>query len=429
MSDRTFYMSIVVLLGGLMVLLAGAGLLGTVVAIQAHVAGFSALQTGLIMAGYYAGFIAGSLFIPRLIRHVGHIHCFAAFAGTLSATCLAFGLWEEPTFWFLLRVITGACVVGIYMVVESWLNEQSAGPARGRIFSLYMISTLLALGAGQFLLLTAEVSGITLFALSAIFISLGMVPITVVRVRDPVIELIKPIGFAEIIRISPLGMIGSLLAGVVNGAFWGMAPLFGQQLALDETGIAFLMATTIFGGVLLQWPIGVLSDRFDRRHVLLGVSLVTALLSTAMLYVVYLGLNGLFLACFFYGGLMFSLYSICVAHTNDHADKGQVLGVTQGLLLVYGVGALAGPIAAGMALQESGPLGLPLLSAIVTTCLSVFALYRMRQRPAPALDEQAEFVVLARTSPVALEMHPQADQHLQDEADTPPEPVRKVGTV
>ena len=402
--------TILILLGGLGILLAGVGLLGTVLGVRATTALFGNLEIGLIMAGYYAGYIAGTLFAPRLIRNVGHVRCFAAFAAMCAAASLGFGLLVNPIAWFVLRLLSGACVVGIYMVVESWLNEQSAGPNRSKIFSFYMMSTLVALGSGQFLLLAGDHSQLTLFALSAILISLGVVPIAITRVNEPRIDLAVPIALTELARISPLGMVGALSAGIVSGAFWGMAPVFGHRLGLGEGDIALLMSSTILGGIMLQWPIGHLSDRIGRRTVLILTSLATAVASATITYITVNGYPGLFSSSFLYGGLMFTLYSISVAHTNDHLHAGQVLEATRGLLLVFGIGALCGPILGGIAMKILGPAGLPAMSAITAACLSLFGIFRTTRRAPPAFEEQAEFVPMVRTSPVALEMHPEADQ-------------------
>jgi MFS family permease len=401
--------TILVLLGGLGVLLVGVGLLGTLLGVRATIASFTNVETGLIMAGYYAGYVAGTLLAPRIIRNVGHIRCFSAFAALAAAASLAFGLLVEPWAWLVLRVISGACVVGVYMVVESWLNEQSAGPARGRVFAVYMMSTLIALGSGQFLLLAGDSSQLTLFALAAILISVGVVPIAVTRVTEPRIDIAVPVRLAELMRISPLGAVGALCAGMVNGAFWGMAPVFGQRLALEESQIALLMSATILGGATLQWPIGHLSDRIDRRTVLVLTSFATAAVAAAAAFIVIEGRPGLAVSAFVYGGLMFSLYGISVAHANDHLDHGQVLGATQGLLLVYGIGALFGPLLGGFAMQGAGPVGLPAVSAATAALLGLYGLYRMTRRSAPPIAEQTEFVPMVRTSPVVLEMHPDAD--------------------
>jgi MFS family permease len=401
--------TIFVLLSGLGLLLVGVGLLGTLLGVRATVASFSNMETGLIMAGYYVGYIAGTLLAPRIIRNVGHIRSFSAFAAVAASSSLCFGLLVDPWVWFLLRLLNGLCVVGLYMVVESWLNEQSAGPMRGRIFSIYMMSTLVALGSGQFLLLASDPSELTLFAFSAILISLGVVPVAVTRVTEPKMEVFVPINLRELVRISPLGTAGTLGAGMLNGVFWGMAPVFGQRLELGETQIALLMSATIAGGALLQWPIGHLSDRIDRRTVLILVSVATAVAAVISMLIVINGYSGLILSAFLYGGLMFTLYGISVAHTNDHLAPEQVLEATRGLLLVYGIGALCGPILGGIAMDSIGPPGLPAISAITAATLALFGVFRITQRAAPSLEDQADFVPMVRTTQVALEMHPEAD--------------------
>jgi MFS family permease len=401
--------TIIILLGGLGLLLVGVGLLGTLLGVRAAQASFGNLETGLIMAGYYGGYVAGTILAPRMVRNVGHIRSFATFAAVGSASSLAFGLFVAPWFWLLLRVINGLCVVGLYMVVESWINDQSTGPNRGRIFSLYMMSTLVALGAGQFLLLVGDVSGMTLFAIAAILVSLGVVPVAVTRVTEPRISLMLPVRLGDLFRISPLGGAGVLGAGIVNGIFWGMTPVFGQRLGLGEGGIALIMSATILGGAILQWPIGHLSDRVDRRKVLIVASGLTAMVAALSAFVVIEQWRGLVAVAFVYGGLMFSLYGISVAHTNDHLEQAQVLEATRGLILLYGVGAFCGPLLGGLSMDLFGPAGLPATAATVSAILAGFGVFRMTQRSPPPLEEQGEFVPMVRTTPVALEMHPEAD--------------------
>ena len=401
--------TILILISGLGLLLVGVGLLGTLLGVRATLESFSNVQAGLIMAGYYFGYIGGTLLAPGIIRRVGHIRSFAAFSAVTASCALGFGIAVHPWVWTLLRVLNGLCVVALYMVVESWLNEQSAGPARGRIFSFYMTSTLFALGIGQFLLLAGDPAGLEPFALAAILISLGLVPVAITRVHEPRIDLAVPLPMGELLRISPLGAFGSLCAGMVNGIFWGMTAVFGQRLALEHSQIALLMSTTILGGAILQWPIGHLSDRFDRRNVLIATSLATALAASIAGYIVLNGFPGLTLTAGLYGGLMFALYGISVAHTNDHLDPGHILGATRGLLLIYGVGAMSGPLIGGIAMELVGPVGLPALSAATAALLALFGIYRVMRRSPPPLEQQTAYVPLVRTTPVALEMHPDAD--------------------
>ncbi len=406
-----------VLIGGFCILLAGVGLLGTLLGVRATVASFSNLEIGLVMAGYYAGYIGGTYIAPRIIRNVGHIRAFAAFSAVASAMSLALGLVVAPLPWFVMRVMGGLCVIGLFIVVESWINAQVEAGKRGRVFSLYVTSTLLALGAGQFLLPLASPAELTLFAVAAMLISIGIVPIAVTRITEPGIEVGATLGFRELLRISPVGAVGVFCAGALSGAFWGMAAVFGKRMGLGAVEIAALMSATIFGGAALQWPIGHLSDRVDRRTVLILVSLATALVAAGGAWLVFDAKPGLMLAQFAFGGLMFSLYGLSVAHANDHLEAAQVLDATRGLLLIYGLGALSGPLMAGAAMDAVGPAGLPAFSTAVATVLALFALYRTTLRAPPPLNAQGEFVSMVRTSPVALELQVEAQPGEGEEYD------------
>lgn len=402
-------LTITALLSGLSVLLVGFGLLGTLLGVRATIEAFSNIETGIIMAGYYAGYIIGTWQGPEIVRRVGHIRSFAAFAALGSASALSFGLFTDAWIWLLLRMLNGASMVGLYMVVESWLNGQTPAISRGRVFAVYMLITLLALAGGQFLLLVYDPATLAPFALATVLITLAIIPVAITRVTEPSIDTHEHIALSSLFKLSPFGMAGVFGAGVANGAFWGMTAVFGARLDMSEAGIALLMSTTIIGGALLQIPIGHLSDRHDRRLVLMLVSLSAAIMAAFAGYIVMRAWQGLTLMAFLYGGLMFSVYSISVAHANDHLTPEQVLGATRGMLLLYGMGALMGPLAGGLLMDWAGPVGLPFMSAATLLLLSGYGGFRMTRRAPIPLEEQMEFVPMARTSPVVLEMHPQAD--------------------
>ncbi|MEJ2395795.1 MAG: MFS transporter [Candidatus Thiodiazotropha sp.] len=406
-------LTIVVLLGGLSVLLVGLGLLGTLLGVRATIEQFSYAQTGVVMAGYYVGYIVGTWRGPSIIRRVGHIRTFAALSALCATTTLLFGFLADPWTWFFLRILNGASVVGLYMVVESWLNEKTPANKRGRVFAIYMITTLMALASGQFLLLVYEPSTLFPFALASVLITLAIIPIAVVRVAEPAIDTHQHLPLLQLFTLSPLGAVGSICAGTVNGAFWGMTPMFGIRVGMQEVDIALLMSATIVGGALLQLPIGHLSDRYDRRTILLLVSFAGAVTSGIAGMMVLWDSAGLNLVAFLYGGLMFSVYAISVAHTNDYLESTQVLGATQGLLLLYGFGALIGPLVGGWLMSVVGAAGLPIFSSLTLLLFCIFGLYRMTQRASPSIEDQTDFVPLARTSPVMMEMHPQTDTDME----------------
>ena len=271
--------SIFSLLLGAGILLVGIGLLGTLLAVRAGVEHFSDPITGVVMSAYFLGFAAGTYVCPALIRRVGHIRAFAAMAAVASAAAIGHALLVHPVVWAVLRAITGACMVGLYMVVESWLNVLAPRQRRGQIFALYVAVTLVALALGQFLILVGDVDEFMPFGIAAALLSLALVPIALTRVTQPESVEAPELGLRHLYRLSPLGTLGALVAGLVSGAFWGMGPLYAYRVGLSDLSVAGFMATTIIGGALLQWPIGHLSDHHDRRTVLTVVCLLGAVLA------------------------------------------------------------------------------------------------------------------------------------------------------
>jgi MFS family permease len=401
--------TLAVLVAGLSLLLVGIGLIGTLVGVRANLEHFSAPTIGLIMSGYYLGYVLGTFVVPAFIRRVGHIRTFSALAAVACAATLSFSLWVEPFTWGALRIVSGIGVVGLYMVVESWVNEQAAPERRGQVFGIYTASTLAALAGGQFLLLAGDPLTTALFAIAAIFIALGLVPIALTRVHEPVPVPIPETRLRQLYAVSPMAFQGVLISGLVTSAFWGMSAVFAQRIGLGPLGIASFLAATILGGVVLQWPVGHLSDRYDRRAVLVGVSFICAVVAIAAQWLLQLGLTSMMLTAFFYGGLLFPLYALSVAHANDQLAPEQMLEASRGLLLVYGFGAIIGPTASGLAMSLAGPMGLPLYSAGFLLLMGLFGLYRMTRRPAPPVEEQGEFVAMVHTTPVALELNPEVN--------------------
>jgi MFS family permease len=399
---------------GTAILLLGIGLQSTLISLRATLEQFSLNTIGLVMSAYFFGFILGGYLCPPLIRRVGHIRAFTVMASIASAAAVAYPIWVDPVFWAFLRLLTGICMMGLYMVIESWLNSVAPNTHRGQIFSIYIAITLLAIAGGQYLLLLAEVGSYELFGIAAILLSLALIPVAITRLSQPELTESARLKLTALYKISPLGVIGALSTGLVMGAFWGLAPVYAANIGLDTAGVAGLMSAAIVGGVVLQWPIGLISDRIDRRKVL-GLATLMAAIMSLLAYLLGQSVSiPLYIVAFVFGGFVFSLYGLSVAHTNDQLEKVQILEATRGLLQLYGVGAMLGPVLAGQAMGLFGPGALPLYFSLMLGLLLLFTYYRMQKREAPPVEEQGEYVTMSRTSPIVLEMSPLLDQGEKD---------------
>ncbi|MFP4154236.1 MAG: MFS transporter [Halothiobacillaceae bacterium] len=394
------------LLLGMGILLAGSGLLGTLLGLRAGEEGFPQWVTGIVMSAFFVGYIIGSWLCPKIIHRVGHIRTFAVMATISSVVALLHGMVVDPYAWWWLRVLNGISLLGLYMVIESWLNE-TVIDQRGQIFGIYMTISLLALGAGQFLILLYGPMDLASFALVAILFSLGLLPVALTRRPQPQPIATGALSLVTLYRKAPTGVAGALLSGVVTGAFWGMGAVYAHDLALSPQMVATFIALTILGGALLQWPLGKLSDNRDRRIVMSGISLAGALCAIALLAVQPAADTLLLIVALLYGGFSFSLYAISVAQTHDRLGQGQVLEGTRALLLLNGIGAALGPLLAGGLMQWLGSArGFPLALLMTLMALATFVHWRMQvDKPVPE-TERGEFVPVTRTSAVAAELDP-----------------------
>jgi MFS family permease len=395
--------SISSLLISVAILLLGSGLLGTLLSLRASLEGYTETAIGLIASMYFLGFIVGTFVCPKLIQRSGHIRSFSAVAAVASCTILIYGLWVDPLVWMVNRFVTGICLVSIYMIIESWLNAQARNEIRGRVFAAYMMINLLFLALGQFLILAGEIRTLELFAVAAILFSLGLVPLAMTRLPEPApVHEIRP-DIRELLRQVPSGFMGSLVSGVIGSAFWGLGPLYALQAGLSEEGIALFMSATIIGGALLQWPLGLYSDRRERRRVLMDISLLGAAIAVIILLLPADTSLWLTLAMFFYGGMMFSIYPISAALTNDYTDPARHVETSGNLLMVYGLGATAGPLLGGLAMQWFGPGSLFWLFVASGLFLAGWVNYQRISTADVPEEEKVHFTPLTRTSQVAAE--------------------------
>lgn len=391
---------------GVALLLMGSGLLGTLLAVRGRLENFDDQTLGLIMSGYFVGFFLGTYAAPGLIQRIGHIRAFAFYAALCAAAILMHPVFVDPGAWGVLRVLTGIALVGLYTVIESWLNVQAPPDKRSQVFAVYMAVNLLALAAGQWLIGLQDPATFVLFSVVAILICLAALPVVASRMVQPTLPATPRLALAALWRTAPAAASGALLAGLAMGAFWGMGAVYASGLGLDLQGIAALMSATILGGALLQWPIGRLSDGGDRRTTLAIVCTVAALIGVAMVFTAGQSQFALFGLFFLFGGAAFAIYPLCVAHLLDHLPTEDTLSGCSSLLLLNGVGSAIGPAVVGFAMTRFGPEALPVSFAIVLGALALIAAGRrlLRQRDN---DHPAHFHPMLRTTPAALELLPE----------------------
>ncbi|MBX6321302.1 MAG: MFS transporter [Rhodospirillaceae bacterium] len=391
--------SVASLLLAAFLLILGNGLTNILLPIRMGVEGLATEVAGLVMSAYYAGLLLGCLFGRLVIERVGHIRAFAAFAAVVCAAAVMYPLWFHPVYWAGLRVAGGFGMAALFATIESWLNDRAANEARGRIFSVYMAVAYLASGGGQFLVNGYDVRGLELFSLAAMLLCLSLVPVALTRQTGPDIAQARPLPFRELYRISPLGIAGCLGGGLLSGAYYSMAPLFGHDIGLSVFGVSVLMGVTVLGGLTLQWPIGRLSDKLDRRTVLLFVLIGVTLVCLAQYGQAFLPLHApaLHALSALYGGFSATIYPIAVSHAFDYVDKSRMVAASSGMLLAWAIGSTAGPLLASVVMAHTGPWSLYLVLAAVSGLMAGFTRYRMRRRAALPAAEQAAFVPRAET--------------------------------
>jgi MFS family permease len=384
--------SVAALLTGVAILLTGQGLQGVLLPVRATLEGFSSVAVGVFGATYFLGFAIGCLRGPRLVQRVGHVRVFAAMTALASATPLLHGLWINLGAWIVLRFLSGFCFAALYVVIESWLNEAATNENRGRIFSAYVFINMTVLAVGQQMLLLDDPAVMNLFALTSILVSLAALPVVLSTAPSPRQVQDVQLDVPKLYRTSPAGMLGSLASGLANGSFWALAPVFAVAMSSDVALAAWFMTAAVIGGAASQWPLGALSDRIDRRYVMALCAGFGMAVSAGILA---LGASPPPLVMVLLGGLWgigaFPLYSIAVAHSNDHAAHDEFVVVSSGLLLMYGIGAVAGPLLASGLMQLIGPTGLYAFTGAIHSLLLVYLFVRRYRRARAAAEEQTAF--------------------------------------
>lgn len=366
----------------------GDGLQGTLLAVRADLEGFSATLTGLVMSTFYLGFLLGSIMTPGITVRVGHIRVFAAFAALSSAAILIHALFVTVPVWIAMRLVSGFCFAGIYIVAESWLNDRASNQTRGKLLSLYMIVTYVGVGAGQLLLNLAEPGEYPLFILTSVLISVAVVPLLLSAGSPPKFQGAVRISLLQLYRLTPLGIVSMFAVGLVTATFFALGPVYARRIGLDISEISYFMTAAVVGTVVLQGPIGALSDYFDRRKVLTVITILTSIAALICIPAAQVSNIALFVSIALFGGLAFPLYSICIAYTNDHLDSNQMIAASGALVLVSGLGAITGPVLFAFIMDTFGNRSLFWSIAVVHAVTAVFAIYRMIMSAPVPLDKQ-----------------------------------------
>ena len=385
------------LLLGVLLLMLGNGLQGTLLGIRGAIEGFSTWQMSLIMSAYFLGFFGGSRLTPEMIRRVGHVRVFAALGSFISAVLVLFPTVTEPWAWIILRVIIGFSFSGVYVTAESWLNNAATNQNRGKALSLYLIVQMLGIVTAQGIVALGDPSGFVLFIIPSVLVSISFAPILLSVNPTPAFDTAKGMTLRQLYDVSPLGVVGIFLLGGVFSAQFGMGSVYATQAGLSVKHLSVFIAMIYVGALFLQYPIGWLSDRMDRRKLVAGAAAVgtVACLAGAASggnYAVLLGV------AFLTGGAANPLYSLLLAYTNDFLDHEDMASASAGLIFVNGTGAIAGPVVTGWLMGVAGPAGFWLLIGALLAAITAYALYRMTRRPAGSVQDAGGFVAVSPAS-------------------------------
>lgn len=395
------------LLLGIVFIMLGNGMHFTLIGLRGGIEGFSAAELAVVTSGYFLGFLSGARLTPVLIKRVGHVRVFAALGSFMSAGLIAFTLLAEPWAWTILRVLIGFCMSGIYVAAESWLNNATTNETRGKVLSAYMIAQTLGIIGAQGLLTLGDAATSALFVGASILVSISFAPILLSIAPAPAIEVARPMSLRRLFSGSPLGTVGIFLLGSLYATQSGMAAVFGSQINMSANEIALFVAMLFAGALVLQYPVGWLSDRLDRRKVILGTALMGALaciLGWLSSSIDGFGLWPMMGAAFLAGGMTTPLYALLLAYTNDYLAAEDMAAASGGLVFTFGLGAILGPLLTGWAMEGLDAYAFWLVLAVTFVLMAAYAAYRMTQRSsAPADETEAYLAVVPSASPVAVE--------------------------
>jgi MFS family permease len=382
------------------ILLGGNGLQGTLIALRGAQEGFSPATIGFMGTAYFGGFLLGCIFITRIMRAVGYVRSFSALAAIASAGTLLLVLVIDPVMWSAMRFVTGFCFAGLFTVMESWLNAGVQNRDRARVLALYRIIDIGSVTGAQFLIPVFGADGFAIFAIMSIMITLSLVPVSLGDRSNPTAPEDVKLDLARVWRISPLACIGCVAVGMTNSAFRTLSPVYAEQIGMSVTDVVTFVSIGIVGGAIIQYPLGHLSDLWDRRKVLLMTTIGAMLAALALVFLPGTGALANFGLVFIFGSFAMPLFSLSAAHANDRADKGEFVLVNAALMLFYSFGAIGGPLVASSFMQSFGPQSLFIFCATVYAIFILIIAYRMQARGAVPASRRGRFIALLRTSTI-----------------------------
>ncbi|RLQ88350.1 MFS transporter [Notoacmeibacter ruber] len=390
------------LLLGVFLIMIGNGMQSTLMGVRGEIEGFSTFALSLVTSGYFLGFLVGSRITPVLIRKVGHVRSFAALGSLMSAVLIAYPLLTDPWSWTLLRIVLGFSISGIYVTSESWLNDSATNETRGALLSAYMLAQMAGLVGAQGLVNVGDAASSVPFILASIFVSLAFTPVLLSAVPLPAVEAVKPMTLRELYDRSPTATVGTAIVGAVIAAQMGMAAVYGAKIGLNVRDVSIFIASIFLGSLIFQYPVGRLSDLMDRRILIITLSVVGGVASLFPFFI-----QGSFLvllvAGLFAGGVASPLYSLMIAYTNDYLEREDMPAAASGMIFIYGVGAVSGPIIIGQAMEMAGPAIFWVLMTILFAMIAAYTGWRVTQRAAPIGDDSAYIAVLPTSSAVAVD--------------------------
>jgi MFS family permease len=384
------YRPILSLLRGTAFLLAASGLHGLLLPLRGQLEGFSTASLGLMGTAWAGGFVTGCFLAPRIVRRAGHVRAFGAFAAFGAIVALMTGLIIDEYVWILLRAFTGFVMAGAFMVIESWLNEKATNENRGTVFGLYMMVTYASIMAGQMIVAAGNVGTESLFMVTGIFFCLSLIPTAVSTAASPQPLQDVSLDIKGLYANSPVSSVACLLTGVANGAWGTLGAVYGARIGISTAQIALMMSLVVVAGAALQLPVGRISDKTDRRYVLVGAAMTCG--TVGVLIFLLAPHSGVFVIAMTaaYGAFAYTLYSLAVAHANDHARPEDFVKVSGGLLLLYGFGTMIGPMLAAGLMSVLRPESIFLATALPHFLLVAYTLLRISKRaPVPFEDREA----------------------------------------